>query len=334
MYYLLGGLLGMSRKKLGIHNERRAFTLIELLVVIAIIAILVALLLPAVQQAREAARRSSCKNNLKQIGLAIHNYHDTHTVFPPGYIGDPTTNYSQVNHSRPGWGWQAFILPFMEQAPLYDQLGIGGIKKVVASSPTGAQADPDFGNADLQDTIIAAYVCPSAVDPPLIKSRDTANNGNHAKSNYAGVAGVDWDGEASGAIGAFGDGTEIRIKMRDFLDGTSNVLIVGEKFRNRDEEGDTTPLLSNFPAAYMGAMWAGNAPDGRAGFCVGLLLPASSGTGYLINGTSSNAFASLHTGGSHFVLGDGSVRFVSENTDQDTLSALGILNDGTVTGEF
>ncbi|MBR9800775.1 DUF1559 domain-containing protein, partial [bacterium] len=103
-------------------RNRYAFTLIELLVVIAIIAILVALLLPAVQQAREAARRSSCKNNLKQLGLAIHNYHDTHGVFPPGYIdGDGITNggTGQSGGNDNGYSWQAMILPMIEQSALY-----------------------------------------------------------------------------------------------------------------------------------------------------------------------------------------------------------------------
>src|SRR4051812_6730319 len=93
---------------------KRGFTLIELLVVIAIIAVLIALLLPAVQQAREAARRSQCKNNLKQIGLALHNYHDTANTLPPGWIGDPTGS-----NAGNRWGWGTMILPYLDQAPLY-----------------------------------------------------------------------------------------------------------------------------------------------------------------------------------------------------------------------
>src|SRR5664279_3184236 len=96
---------------------RSAFTLIELLVVIAIIAVLIALLLPAVQQAREAARRSQCKNNLKQLGLALHNYHDTANTLPPGYIGPNTALSTNSN-----WGWNVMLLPGLDQAPLYNQI--------------------------------------------------------------------------------------------------------------------------------------------------------------------------------------------------------------------
>src|SRR5687768_201165 len=99
-------------------SSRRAFTLIELLVVIAIIGILVALLLPAVQQAREAARRTQCKNNLKQLGLALHNYHDQHKLLPPGYVSDYTTAGTDTG---PGWGWAAMILPQIDQGPLFNR---------------------------------------------------------------------------------------------------------------------------------------------------------------------------------------------------------------------
>ena len=310
----------------------RGFTLVELLVVIAIIGILIALLLPAVQAAREAARRSQCSNNMKQIGLAIHNYHDSHKKFPPGYMGDPPNNpggCGQVHHDRPGWGWAAYILPYMEQGSLYDQLAISGTKKAVCSTPTGAQDDPAVGDPALQDTLISGYRCPSAVDPDLNPSRDTANNGDHGTSNYAGVAGVDWTGvDGNGLKAIFGDGTVYVASFRDFQDGTSNTFAVGEKFGNRTPAGD--PVLSNF-VEYYGAIWVGIPPDTRAATTVGRLAPTGT---YAVNGDSINAFASLHPGGAQFLLGDGHVRFVSENADQATLSAVGVMNDGTVTGEF
>lgn len=128
-------------------TRKRGFTLIELLVVIAIIAILIALLLPAVQQAREAARRSTCKNNLKQIGIALHNYHDTHSVLPPGVLmfddgsGDPDPDLGN-------WGWNTFLLPYIDQAPLYNQLTPNG-----ANFPTSAAGS-------LIQTVVPILVCP------------------------------------------------------------------------------------------------------------------------------------------------------------------------------
>src|SRR6478609_9116964 len=112
-----------NRNWTSLWKERRAFTLIELLVVIAIIAVLIALLLPAVQQAREAARRTQCRNNLKQIGLALHNYHDAYQLFPPGYVdrnGNP--DLTPDNDLGPGWGWASFILPQLDQGNVYNQI--------------------------------------------------------------------------------------------------------------------------------------------------------------------------------------------------------------------
>ncbi|MFK7777796.1 MAG: DUF1559 domain-containing protein [Gimesia sp.] len=301
----------------------RGFTLIELLVVIAIIAILIALLLPAVQQAREAARRSQCKNNLKQIGLAIHNYHETHRVFPPGYCGDPDNSCSNVDSNKNGWGWGSFILPYIDQAPLYNKLGVGGGKQTVCSTPSGAQASPNVGDPDLQDTVLSAYICPSATDPQINPAREP---GGHGKSNYAGVAGVDWSGvhSATGLTAIFVDGTKYVTRMRDFTDGTSNTFAVGEKYRR---DLDST-LTSQTTGEYYGATWVGITPDIRAAAVVGRLAPT--GSSYSVNGGSVNAFASQHVGGAQFLFIDGRVRFISENMDQDKLSAIGVGNDGTV----
>jgi prepilin-type N-terminal cleavage/methylation domain-containing protein len=136
-------------------KSRVGFTLVELLVVIAIIGILVALLLPAVQAAREAARRSECTNNLKQIGVALHNYHDTHKMFPPGWI--PQTGMPGGG-SGYAWGWGTAILPFMEQASLPDQIQYGKITIYAAAG------DPAI--LPLMQTPIAPYRCPSDVGPP------------------------------------------------------------------------------------------------------------------------------------------------------------------------
>lgn len=305
------------------HRRRSAFTLIELLVVIAIIAVLIALLLPAVQQAREAARRTQCKNNLKQFGLALHNYHDTFLSFPPGYVGViPNNDCSNSHPDAPGWSWSVFILPFVDQSPLYSQLGAAGTRQAVCSAPTGAQADPSVGNPLLQKVPLKVFMCPSANDPDQNPARIVGSS--HAKSNYAGVAGVDWSGvDATGTKGLFVDAIVTVIRISDCLDGTSNTVAIGEKFR-RDLDTDPTVQV---PGEYYGATWVGYAPDTRAGNAVGLLGL----TTYAVNGFSVNAFASRHAGGLQFLLADGSARFISENADQKTLSHLGTVNEGQVT---
>ena len=305
------------------HVRVRGFTLIELLVVIAIIAILIALLLPAVQQAREAARRTQCKNNLKQLGLAIHNYHETHSVFPPGYCGDPGNSCSSVDGDDNGWGWSVFILPFIDQSALYNELGVGDTKQTVCSVPSGAQAAATVGDPDLQKTPLAAYICPTATDPMINPGRVS---GGHAKSNYAGVAGVSWSGidSTTGYKGIFVDGTQFVTRLRDFTDGSSNTFAIGEKYRR---DLDST-LTSQTTGEYYGAVWVGIAPDTRAAGTVGQLAPT--GSSYAVNGGSVNAFASQHEGGAQFLFIDGRVRFISENMDQDQLSAIGVGNDGNV----
>ncbi len=320
----------MIHSALPSNRSRRAFTLIELLVVIAIIAVLIALLLPAVQQAREAARRTQCKNNLKQMGLALHNYHDVFLCFPPGYLGyapsDPggcgTVNNSAA--SPPGWGWAVFILPFIDQGNLYTALDPNH-KQVVCSTPTGAQNNPSVGSPSLQDTLLAVYVCPSATDRDLNPTRAPSPS-DHAKSNYSGVVGVDWTGirPADGMKAVFVDGTKYVSRISDTTDGTSNSLAIGERYR-RDID---TNLQAQSPGEYYGAQWVGIAPDLRASACVAQLGLA--GSSFAVNGASVNAFASRHPGGAHFLLTDGSVRFISENMDQNTLCYLGTINDGQV----
>ena len=204
------------------RNRRRGFTLIELLVVIAIIAILVALLLPAVQQAREAARRSSCKNNLKQIGVALHNYHDTYSMLPPGYVRQHTDDNGN-------WGWGAFILPAMEQKNTFETADVAG-----PTSLSGA-----IGNGTMRAALqkgIANWRCPSDTGPELNNQRKingqslaTSNYvaSNSTKSlcnNYTGNAGGNCNNGANGPF-VMNRGT----RFRDITDGTSNTIAVGER---------------------------------------------------------------------------------------------------------
>ncbi|MEM7812871.1 MAG: DUF1559 domain-containing protein [Planctomycetota bacterium] len=325
--------------------KRHGFTLIELLVVIAIIAIIVALLLPAVQQAREAARRTSCKNNLKQIGLAIHNYHDTYNRLVMGvltqhdeYNGQPCQNGLDFADSRCGqWSWAAMLLPFMEENSLFQSLEVGD------TLLSDALTDP--AKRELMQTPQAKFRCPSDVGPPvntsgqelgvaglerLIALTANASGANFpenaiATSNYVGVndnGEVD-HGNASNGMFVISDNTHTNnafvsfgLRFANITDGLSNTLAVGERMYTR-----------TFPDGSAVRGWAANVfgsagiDDNSNGFLTGVLGGGStlincadvSGTGQASRCASS--FSSLHTGGAQFVMGDGSVRFISENID-------------------
>ncbi|QDT44250.1 Type II secretion system protein G precursor [Gimesia alba] len=295
-------------------GRRRGFTLIELLVVIAIIAILIALLLPAVQQAREAARRSTCKNNLKQVGIALHNYHETHRCFPPGWVQPSRASTCQANSSSstsgclPGWGWGTMLLPFIEQATLYNALNVRSTHLVVTPSTESK-------------TTIPIFRCPSDSGSNLNSDR-----GGHATSNYKGVYGSRGANNAVNSNphnSAPGNGSfwsNSNTRLRDITDGASNTVMIGETARGR--VGSIT---------YNGAIWVGYYDNGKTASVVWLTEnhPAA-----LINGTREWAFSSRHTGGAHFLLGDGAVRFLSENLDGTTYENLGRISDGNVIGEF
>lgn len=282
-------------------RSKKGFTLIELLVVIAIIAILIALLLPAVQQAREAARRSTCKNNLKQIGLALHNYHDSHRIFPYGYNTVPGAGCADgTGDIRTGWGF--FILPFIDQAPLYQFCNTNGASDCPIWHTTTALIDTGGTGARAS---IPVYNCPS---DPMGGINTDISSGIFGKSNYKGVT-----NEATSQAYTFGT-SAVTSRMRDFTDGTSNTIQVGE---------------AATIGSYVGAVWMGVISDVHDN-----MANAVSSATWAINGTDSDAFNSTHTGGCHFLMGDGKVRFISENINRDLYQDLATKNGGEVIGEF
>ncbi|WP_459555879.1 DUF1559 family PulG-like putative transporter [Lacunimicrobium album] len=316
-------------------SRKSGFTLIELLVVIAIIATLVALLLPAVQQAREAARRSSCKNNLKQIGLALHNYHDTFNVLPPGYM---RRDYSYGTFDGPGWGWGTFILPQLEQNAMYDSLQID--KQILTESPA---------ILPFSQTPLSVYRCPSVPGGNLNEGLMSASaTAGIALSTYKGVFGNNntqfndstddcplFLGSCiSGENGSFGPNSSVR--FRDITDGLSNTVMIGEIARGINGRKDSTGVLID----YKGSVWAGlSTQASRSNVAVfqtlrGITASGAVETGYRLNGTNTHSFSSHHKGGAQFLLGDGAVRFVSENIDGLLTNYIGNREDGTVLGEF
>ena len=315
--------------------NRSGFTLIELLVVIAIIAILVALLLPAVQQAREAARRSSCKNNLKQLGLALHNYHDTFNVFPPASV---RRNVTLANHGIDHWstsmiGWQARILGFMEQSALYDLVDW--------------EREPGSGgtnNNTARATEVAAYRCPS--DPG---NRGTTGSTANAPTNYVACIANATGYEAGGNLWQ-NNGRSVlfqnsAVPMAYITDGTSNTMMIAEclvGFRgitvnaspsnSASSTCDTSVTTTN---TLRGSSWF--MADNIRNWSFTTLLSPNSPVQECSNSTGGAALLasrSQHKGGVQIVLADGAVRFVSENINLGTWQNLGHKSDGNVLGEF
>ncbi len=294
----------------------RAFTLIELLVVIAIIAVLIALLLPAVQAAREAARRSQCVNNLKQVGIALQNYHDSLHTLPPGYV---SAFDGAGNDTGPGWGWAAMILPQVEQSSLFN-----------AANFSLAIENP--ANSTARTANVAAFLCPS--DPTATAyaavKRDFATGAplqeicRVAPSNYVGMYGL-------GEPGPSGEGVffrDSRIALRDITDGTSQTILVGERSHRLGE-----------------ATWAGSVTDAvmypTDGDSIGryatetssgmVLGHAGERTGPGDPRSDVNQFYSLHAGrGVNFLFGDGHVTFLKATMDYKAYLALATRAGGEV----
>jgi prepilin-type N-terminal cleavage/methylation domain-containing protein/prepilin-type processing-associated H-X9-DG protein len=298
-------------------KRHRAFTLIELLVVIAIIAVLIALLLPAVQSAREAARRTQCVNNLKQMGLALHNYHDAMSIFPPGYIAASQFIDGETD-TAPGWSWASMILPQLDQAPLYSSINVW-LPIQAPANTTGTQ------------TLLSAFLCPSDQLPSTRTFPVTDGLGNTvatvAPSSYAASTGSD---AADVALGLNNDGSgngpfyrNSGVRMAAIIDGTSQTVLLLER-----AWGDTE------------GTWTGAVPGGvvlRGPFNP---CPGSSYATYLApclilahchllntNADTDSGLddpSSFHPGGANALFADGSVHFF-----KSVLGDAGVNPDGS-----
>ncbi|MCA9070907.1 MAG: DUF1559 domain-containing protein [Planctomycetaceae bacterium] len=316
----------------GNTSSRFGFTLIELLVVIAIIAILIALLLPAVQQAREAARRSQCKNNLKQMGLALHNHHDVYGYFPSAHqIGktwnssykreDPPNKYASNGYPQDGayFSWMFRIAPYLDQGVVFKEAD------VCPNSSCWAWWQFAADGRCLNGIPLKIFQCPSDSRGDLII--DYGGNNRAALTSYLGVNGLNQFQEAGGQNGMLYVNSGVR--FRDITDGSTNTLFVGERPPTKD--------------LVYGWWFAGAGPSpnfGTADVVLGMEERKSSPTstpenfrpGFIQdpNLTHQFHFWSLHSGGSHFLMGDGSVQFISYNTDRGILRGLASRNGNEV----
>ncbi len=316
------------------HLKQRGFTLIELLVVIAIIAVLIALLLPAVQQAREAARRTQCKNNLKQFGLALANYHDTYNMFAPGGSGGCCS-------AAPNLGFIPRLFPYLDQAPLFNQLNMNSADASGQTLPSGQL---------IRSIAIPGVTCPSdggSSNPfnGIGQTNYDGSMGSQGNASYGGDCNQyqtfalmlnpnNADSFNASDVSGMGNRDAVSIGIRHVTDGTSNVIHMGE-------------VLPTCNDHYGGGFWVQN---GMGNFHSGTQAPINDyttctwATGALIRVPGCTAqnkwnisfgFRSRHTGGAHFLFVDGSVHFLSQNIDhQTTFQRLGGRADGQVVGDF
>ncbi len=321
-----------------VQGRRGGFTLIELLVVIAIIAVLIALLLPAVQQAREAARRSQCKNNLKQLGLALHNFHDTFNRFPAGTNPDiepwKTPGSTDANY---GSNWKIFILPYIDQAPIYGKWQF---------NTSSGYSNSNNITPLLAKNMISVYRCPSSTLP------DFSTRWHQTMyTSYTALSGSTGDATAYAAAGGglVSDkgvlGNKSMTKIKDITDGTSNTIMVGEQ-SNDLRDGNNAVILGN---AYSGSVGVSITAQGPDPWSIGSHLTSTNelynittirwpinkrwttslGTQGVTDNVGNNIpLSSQHVGGAHLLFGDGAVRFLSDNLNLTTLFNLAQRDDG------
>lgn len=334
-------------------KQRQGFTLIELLVVIAIIAILIALLLPAVQQAREAARRTQCRNNLKQLGLALHNYHDTSKMFPAAIGGTWGGGRFRTTGNGVLLSGVVMLLPYFEQANLYHN---------ITSLPSQG-GYPIYRSMPHPDGDLPMMLCPSS-GVPIRRMTATQDWGPSRSYKFSKGDDVRDPREVSSITG------NIRLmrgafhwlrgsRLRDFIDGTSNTIAMGEVETGVSAgilgKGVRQPGISTNPALCLstvtgsqynktvitnvtfGAGWAFGSQTWN---CFNTILPPNSpsctdaSSFSLPNANHILSPSSLHVGGANVLLGDGSVRFISENIDSGDTSRQPVLNGPSPYGVF
>ena len=289
-----------------VRRSPRGFTLIELLVVIAIIAVLVAILLPAVQQAREAARASQCRNNLKQIGIALHGYHEQFAAFPPAFVfsGYDTVPVHQSGADQAAYGWGTFLLPQLDQGPLFNQLDVNGRELHVLLQQAALRP--------LVQKNVATYRCPSdeATDTNTKRVFSNLAYGNFAAgtSNYVANQGTIWK-NSQNWLNSRQDPWGVmwgssKIRLSDIRDGANNTIAIGE--RSWDD---------------LAAVWIGTRNyQGTGDVGTRMVVGVSKSKINEVSANGTAGFSSIHAGGTHFLFSDGHVSFLSDTIQyaQDT----------------